>query len=90
MYEPRIIIIPVDSNKGREDLEAIENMKFDNREDVERELCFDEDAPMETEKLRIYSLTDFMDACNNSDDDVPRDENINIQEVWIGYIQMKK
>jgi hypothetical protein len=90
MYETHIILIPTNSNKGRKDLERIENMKFASKEGVRQVLCFDEDAPMETENLLIFTLTDFMDACNNTDSVTPEDEKIDILKMWIGYVQIHK
>ena len=67
----------------------IQNEKFDNRGAVENAICFDEHNPLSTDSVGIYDLNDFMDACNNSDDDTPEDEKIVISDNWIGYIQLK-
>jgi len=45
---------------------------------------------MATEDLSIFDLNDFMDCCNNTDDDTPEDEKIIIIDNWVGYIQLKK
>ena len=87
-YEPHIVIIPVGEG-DRSTLEGIQNEKFDNREAVENAICFDEHNPLSTDSVGIYDLNDFMDACNNSDDDTPEDEKIVISDNWIGYIQLK-
>ena len=88
-YKTCIVLIRVGSNSDRTVLERIQNEKFDNREAVEKAICFDEDYPTATEDLGIYDLNDFMDACNNTYDDTPEDEKIVIMDNWVGYIQMK-
>lgn len=88
-YKTCIVLIPVGSISDRGVLERIQNEKFDDREAVENAICFDEDDPMATEDLSIYDLNDFMDACNNTDDDTPEDERIVITDNWVGYIQLK-
>ena len=90
MYETHIVLLKIDSNKGRTDLERIENSKFDSIADAVNVLCFDEDAPVAVEDVNIVTLSDFVDACNSTDDDTPEDEIIDIQKNWIGYVQIHK
>ncbi len=89
VYKTYIVTIRVNSNKGRQDLEEIENTDFNSEEDLRRVLCFDEDAPVATEDVKIYELTDFMDTCNNVDSDTPDEEEIDLGVIWIGYVQIK-
>jgi len=89
-FETHIILLEIGANKDRQDLERIENCYFETIDQVLQELCFDVDAPVETEKVNIMLLTDFMDACNNMDDDTPIDERIDIDKVWVGYVNVQK
>jgi len=57
MEKYRTIVLMADVNKNevsRQDLERIENEKFDSTKDLPKGVTF-------------YELTDFMDACNNQE-----------------------
>jgi len=86
-FETHIILLEIGANKDRQDLERIENCYFETVDQVLQELCFD--APVETEKVNIMLLTDFMDACNNMDDDTPIKERIDIDKIWVGYVNIE-
>lgn len=79
-YFPVVVLIPI-ALGDRKTLEHIENQKFDSIEALQNAICFDEDNPMAVEDLSVMTMTDFMDACN--------DQFINLEEVWVGYVQMK-
>jgi len=68
MIKIMVLVYPVDSY-NREDAENIENNSYNIGE---IEMVIPEDVVM-------YSLSDFMDACNN--------EEIDINGSWISYIR---
>ena len=90
MYETMILTFDVESySDGRRIAERIENQKFDSHtellERIKAEIggadkkynkAYDDHA------VQLWSLTDFMDACNN--------EEIFLDDLWIGYVQLKK
>jgi len=86
MYETMIVTIEVESfDDGRRTAEHLENQKFDSySEFIERlDSELDSYAKYRNEhNVQLWSLTDFMDACNN--------QEINLENVWIGYIHLKK
>ena len=79
-YLQLVVLIPIASG-DRQPLEHIENQKFDTIEALQNAICFDEDNPMAVEDLMVMTLSEFVDACN--------DQFINLEEMWVGYIQMK-
>ena len=90
-YKTYIVVLEAGANKGREDLEEIEGTKFDSKEGVRRVLCFDEYAPVETEKLRIYTLSEFTEVFNNTDDDTLEDDDkFEIKKLSIGFVQIRE
>jgi len=78
----QIIAIPVDYTNSRKVAEAIESRQFDSyvelRSELHKQLVFEERIPEPT----IYSLTDFMDACN--------DQEIDLEEYFISYVYINK
>jgi len=92
MKNYRTVILAIEVSKmsdGRHTLEMIENEKFDSIEDIQNAICFDENDPMAVEDLAILELTEFMDLCNNTDDDTKEEEKVDISKIWIGYAQLK-
>jgi len=88
-YEIHIIVADFDRT-DRVDLERIENEKFDSCKDAVNAVHGLNFGISSSPKpiIRIYSMTEFMDACNQSDDDSPKEERIDIDEVWIGYVRI--
>ena len=77
-YEKMIALLYVNDHiDGRKVLENIENQKFDSLQDLH-------DI---NDGISVYSLTDFMDICNNNDSEC---DELHIQDRWVGYIQLKK
>lgn len=77
MKETIILVQSVGGTKGREDLERISDMDFNSIQDIRDAI----------EGVECYTLTDFMDACNDTDDDA---SYIEISENWIGYVNLIK
>ena len=70
-----LLLKVVGGTTDREDLELIAGMDFNSMQDIR-------DA---VEGVECYTLTDFMDACNDSDDDA---SFIDISVNWIGYVNL--
>ena len=89
-YKTHIVLIPVDKiSDGRTKLEKIENGKFESIEAVENAICFYEDDPIAVEDLEIWNMSDFVDACNNTDEETPDEERMDVFGCWIGYVRIK-
>ena len=86
MYETMILTIEVESfDDGRRTAEHLENQKFDSHSEFIERLDSELDSYAKYRNdynVQLWSLTDFMDACNN--------QEINLENVWIGYIHLKK
>jgi len=86
MYETMILMLDVESfSDGRKVAEHVENEKFESYTDLVKRLMLElgsEGANYDDYNIQVLSLTDFMDACNNQD--------INLENVWIGYVHIKK
>ena len=78
----QIIAIPVDYTNSRKVAEAIESRQFDSyvelHKQLHKQLQFENAIPEPT----IYSLTDFMDACN--------DQEIDLEGNFISYVYITK
>ena len=61
----KLILIASVKDGDRQELESIENQKFNSVNQIRDSLGFPVD---------IYSLTKFMDACNDTDDDSEKSE----------------
>lgn len=85
-YETMILTIDVDAfSDGRKVAERIEDQKFDSYGEFIKEL--DSELGSEADKrdesnVQLWTLTDFMDVCN--------DQEMNLENVWIGYVHIKK
>jgi threonyl-tRNA synthetase len=66
----RVLLYPVSSYDRRSDAELIENNAY-TLEDLETLIPND---------VSVYSLTDFMDLCNN--------QELNLEEYWVSYIRI--
>jgi hypothetical protein len=77
--ETCIVLIPVINSNARKVCEAIENQKFDSRENA-RETIKEQLGDYEG-GVSILRLTDFMDGFNNQELD-------NFQFSFISYIQI--
>lgn len=91
MKQTFIILIPCNAvSDGRAVLEAIENDTFNNKEALLNRLCYDEDNPIDAERVSILPLTEYMDLCNDQDDDTPEEEKLDLLDVWTGYVHIKE
>lgn len=89
MKQTFIILIPCDAvSDGRKVLESIENDTFNNKEALLNRICYDEDDPIDADRVSILPLTEYMDICNTQDDDTPEDQRID--NVWTGYVHIKE
>ena len=77
MKETIIVLLEVNKFSGREDLERIEGMDFRSIQEIRGEI----------DGVDCFRLTDFMDACNDSDSDNPL---IDISKNWVGYVNLIK
>ena len=86
MYETMILTIDVESfSDGRKVAERIENEKFESHTDLTRRLMLELESDadkLDDYNIQVWSLSDFMDACNS--------EDINLVNTWIDYVQIKK
>ena len=75
-----IVVIPVNGG-NRATLEDIENVTFQNTDEV-RQYIHDVDK-LPLDKIEVWPITDFMDEINNSQYD-------STTEIWFGYVLIKK
>jgi len=80
------MILVKTSSSAREELERIENNVYSDKDEIISDLCFNEGNPIATDDVSIVEMTDFMDMCNNTDDDVVE---FNTDNHWVGYVQLK-
>lgn len=76
----KVILIASVEDGDRQELESIQGQVFNGFNELRDSLDFNVD---------IYSLDEFIDACNNTDDDTEESERINIDESWVGYAEVK-
>jgi len=89
-YETCIIVIPTNKmSDGRDALEVIQNSKFESTDAVRNAICYDEFDPIDVSDVYIYSMDSFMDAWNNTDDNIPKKSRLKIIKNWFGYVQIK-
>ena len=79
MKETIILVLKVSNRyySNRADLERIEGMDFNSIQAIRDTI----------KGVSCYTLTDFMVACNDTDDDA---SYIDISENWIGYVNLIK
>lgn len=77
-YVVHIVVGNLFNNIDRQDLEKVENQKFDSVDDLRNTI---------NKKVSVYPITEYMDLYNNHDDD---SNNINPEDTWFGYVQIKK
>ena len=79
----QIILIPVDYLNSRKVCESIENQTFETQVDAiraaKKDLVSDEEEPND---ILIFTMTDFMDTCNNQELDT-------LTEYFITYITIR-
>lgn len=75
-YVTHILIGDVSDNIDREQLENIENQKFNSIDEVFEVI----------KDVHIYPITDYMDLFNNDGEN----EYIKPKDNWFGYVQIKK
>jgi len=80
--KPMVIIVNTGSKGGRETLESIEGHSFKDKNEVSAACkdLFDEGC------FSVWSMTDFMDFYNNSDDEAPSDETLVVADTFFGYV----
>lgn len=80
-----MVAIPVAYDNARKVCEAVENTNFDDykelRSHLDKELDVDYEDE-ETDKPVFFSLTDFMDECN--------DQYLNLENYFITYVKIIK
>lgn len=80
-----MVAIPTDYTNARKVCEAIESIPFDDyvklRNHLDKELGVDYEDE-ETDKPVFFSLTDFMDECN--------DQYLNLENYFITYVKIIK
>ena len=79
-----IIVLGVSKSFDRTTLEKIEGETFNSPDHIRSSIDPDGEA-----EIGIYSLSEFMDACNNTDSEA-EEEAINIGECWIGYVEIEE
>lgn len=90
-YQVFIAMIPVSSlSDGRADMDKILGEKFENREAVEKAICFNEFDPMATEELLLVPIHEFTDWLNDQDNDTPEEEKFNVFDKWFSHVLIKK
>jgi hypothetical protein len=78
--ELMILIAPIGSI-DRADFENIENSKFYSKVAIMKEFN-------NNPNITIMSLSEFMTLCNDMDGDTPKEDKIDINDNWIGYIRL--
>lgn len=83
-----IIVVVLKNRNGndRRDVEMAQNQVFHSVDAIRDEFP---NATLGSGDLGLYNLDEFMDACNDSDDDCPEDLAITLEGSWIGYVQLK-
>jgi hypothetical protein len=76
----KLILVASVEDGDRQELESIANEKFNSVNEIRDSLNFPVD---------IYNLSEFMDACNDTDDD-SHELSIKIEESWVGYVEVKE
>tara|TARA_Y100000389_G_scaffold148955_1_gene148165 strand:+ start:1952 stop:2188 length:237 start_codon:yes stop_codon:yes gene_type:complete len=76
----KLILVASVEDGDRQELESITNQKFNSVNEIRDSLDFPVD---------IYNLSEFMDACNDTDDD-SYELSIKIEESWVGYVEVKE
>ena len=79
-----ILVLPT-GNIDRTDLEKIEDQTFESFDAIRDE--FPNDV---SNSMNIFTLSEFMDACNSTDNDTPRNLRIDISKSWIGYVELSQ
>ena len=78
--ELMILIAPIGSI-DRADFENIENSKFYSEVAIRKE--FNKNS-----NINIMSLSNFITLCNDTDDDTPKKDKLDINDNWIGYVRL--
>ncbi|MGL5691067.1 MAG: hypothetical protein ACRDD8_09625 [Bacteroidales bacterium] len=78
-----ILLFPIEFD--RTDVEKIENRTFETGADLLKEIqqlqYNDEIKITSLDDIKVYELTDYMDACNN--------EEVDTDGTWITYVNLK-
>jgi len=82
-----VIVLKNRNGNDRKDVERTQGMTYHSLDAIRDEFP---NASIDSGDLGLYDLNEFMDACNDSDDDCPKDLMIDLDEVWIGYVNLKE
>jgi len=85
VYETVMVAVPVAYHNARKICELIENQEYKSMADLRIQLDKDLDIDYddeETDKPTFFSLTDFMDECN--------DQYLNVENYFISYVEIIK
>ncbi len=85
VYETVMVAVPVAYHNARKICELIENQEYKSMADLRIQLDKDLDIDYdddETDKPTFFSLTDFMDECN--------DQFLNMLNYFISYVKIIK
>lgn len=81
-----VVLIPVNNfTNGRKIAKTMENKTFKNTAEVISEIHAKDNEEDNTESsttVRIYEISDYMDACNN--------QEIELEDFWVSYAFIKK
>jgi len=80
-----IIVLGVGESIDRTTLERIQGETFNSPDHARKEI-----DPEGKAEIGVYSLSEFMDACNNTDSDAEEELAINIAKCWIGYVEIEE
>lgn len=82
----KTIVVVLSNSLGgnRKDVENTQGQIFHSLDEIREE--FPNVAP---EAVGLYTLCEFMDACNDSDDDCPKELKVDLDDSWIGYVNLK-
>jgi hypothetical protein len=83
-YETYVVTSAVGGGVDRQDLERVMDEKFNSADEVRKTL-----DPNNEEDICVYSMCEFADACNDSDDDSEEGSAIDLYSTWIGYVKIK-
>lgn len=85
VYETVMVAIPTDYTNARDVCNLIENQEYKSmvalRDQLDKELGVDYEDE-ETDKPVFFSLTDFMEECN--------DQYLNMENYFISYVEIIK
>ena len=87
MFDTKIVLVNVGNCGGdaRPALEAIQNEEFCGHKHLT--MYLEEHYDIHPASVSLYSMNDYMDAFNDSDDDA---QHIIVDECFMGYVKVEK